>query len=251
MPRQIKYDDLPFEKVQLSGKIFMYCSKDFNVLFPIVDLIRLLRKNTIIAYTSGKGQNIIRTYGTQYNHRVVGADLRTKDDYNEVLSRVRCIFLFTNGNDTVCSNLLSFSEKNKLPLVCYSTIDNQYHFYDETHTKTNYSTPAEVIEKMYTIFDLIKVKELSDLFPEFELLEEPVTQKVSVLEESIKAIQEVTKKERKKKDLNQTKIFDPHLNKLKKMEYLRSQKNIKYDDDLETINKGMNKLNILSKFFKK
>ena len=75
MPRISKFDDIPFEKVIYSGKIFIYNSPEWNILYPIVNIIRLLKPNTIIGYKYGKGQNIIKTYGTQYFHRLIGYDL--------------------------------------------------------------------------------------------------------------------------------------------------------------------------------
>ena len=46
-------------------------------------------------------------------------------------------------------------------------------------------------------------------------------------------------------------VFDIHTSKLKKMEYIKSQRNIKFDDDLENVNKQMKKVNLFSKFMKK
>ena len=50
MPRIGKFEETCYEKIQFSGKIFMYSSLSWNVLFPIVDIIRLLKKNTIISF---------------------------------------------------------------------------------------------------------------------------------------------------------------------------------------------------------
>ena len=38
-----KYEDAVYEKVEFSGKIFMYASSSWNILFPIVDIIRILK----------------------------------------------------------------------------------------------------------------------------------------------------------------------------------------------------------------
>jgi hypothetical protein len=81
MAPRTKYEDTVYEKVEYSGKIFMYCSRSWNVLFPVVDIIRLLKPNTIISCLCGKGQQIIRGYGTQYNHRVIQTELKEKKDY--------------------------------------------------------------------------------------------------------------------------------------------------------------------------
>jgi len=60
MPRPQKFDDAPLEKVVYSGKFFFYNTPDWNVLFPIVNIIRLLREHSVITYRHGKNQNNIR-----------------------------------------------------------------------------------------------------------------------------------------------------------------------------------------------
>ena len=63
MAPRSKYDDIPFEKVNYNGKVFMYSTPGWNVLFPIVNIIRLFMKDTIISHRYGKGQTIITNYG--------------------------------------------------------------------------------------------------------------------------------------------------------------------------------------------
>jgi len=48
MGPKTKYEDTVYEKVVHSGKIFMYNSPSWNILFPVVDIIRILKKNTFL-----------------------------------------------------------------------------------------------------------------------------------------------------------------------------------------------------------
>ena len=60
MPRQTKYEEhLQLSKVKYSGKILMYNSPSWNVLFPIVEIIRKLPENSIINHIYTKNQNNI------------------------------------------------------------------------------------------------------------------------------------------------------------------------------------------------
>ena len=112
MPR-LKYEDV-YEKVEFSGKIFMYNSPTWNVLFPVVDIIRLLQKNTIIGFKYGKGQHMIRVYGTQYNHSIIGYDFKNKNDYVTNLRAVKNIFIFSDESDPIATNFINISKKNKM-----------------------------------------------------------------------------------------------------------------------------------------
>lgn len=256
MVRINKYDDSVCEKVEFSGKIFMYASRSWNVLFPIVDIIRILKANTIIAHVVGKGQNIIRMYGSQYNHRMLSYELKNKKDFFENLRTIRTIFIFSDESDTTSTNLINFAKTNKINVVCYSNLDTIYHFYNYSESKAevdkfSFKTPELVIEKMYYYFDLEHFKKYTELFDDFELIELPTENKKSVLDECIEKIKEVQVSEEKKKVY--TKLFDPHLNKLKYMEYQRSQKNMIFPDNVENIIKKQqdSQKSLLSKFFKK
>ena len=114
MPRITKFEDVFYEKPEFSGKMFMYSSLSWNVLFPIVDIIRLLKKNTIIGYKYGKGQELIKNYGPQYNHRMLGYDLKNKNDYLKNLQMVKNIFIFSDESDIIATNLLSAAKSNKI-----------------------------------------------------------------------------------------------------------------------------------------
>ena len=112
MPRQPKFEDSPFEKVVYNGKIFIYSNPDFKIHFPIVDIIRLLKKTTIIGHLYGKGQNIIKLYGSQYYHSVIGYELKTKRDYHD-LKMIKCIFIFSDLQDSTATNLLNYAKEMK------------------------------------------------------------------------------------------------------------------------------------------
>jgi len=238
MPSRLTKDDIIFEKTQFSGKIMMYNSPTWDVLFPIVDIIRLLRKNTIISTKCGKGQNIIRTYGSQYDHRILSYDFKNKDDYLKNILMVKTIFIFSDSNENFVTNLLTLAKKNKINVVCYSTIDSVYHFYDYTNDKKyNFKEPSEVVEQMYLLFEYFEVKKIAELFSDFEIIPLEDTTKKSSLEECMEALSLKNKELKEKKDkLIITKIpFDPNLAKLKKMEYERSQKNRKFDETPPTV----------------
>ena len=252
MVRVTKYEDTIYEKVEFSGKILMYCSSSWNVLFPIVDIIRGLKKNTIIAHVYCKGQQTISMYGRQYNHCVLGYDFKKKSDYIENLKAVKNIFIFSDESDRMATNLMNAAKKNKINVICYSNLDTVYHFYNNTFNgeKITLKTPVEVLDQMYNLIDLESAKKYADLFDDFEIIEESEI-KSSTLNDCIQKIKKIDLEEKQKKV--SSKLFDPHLNKLKKMEYERSQKNIVYPDSVENLNKKVisTQKTLLSRFFAK
>ena len=254
MAPRTKYEDTVYEKVEYSGKIFMYSSVSWDVLFPIVDIIRILKKNTIIGFKYGKGQQNIKLYGNQYNHCVLGYDLKNKKDYLENLKAVKNIFIFSDEQDVFATNVMNVASKNKINVICYSNIDSVYHFYDNVNNeKVELKTPAEVVEKMYIIMDLEGARKIADLFPDFEIIEEKFQNKRSSLEECAEILKETTLKEQKAKEKNFVKVYDPNLSKIKQIEYERSQRNMVYPDSVEILNKKeVNKhKSLLSRFFAK
>jgi hypothetical protein len=226
MPR-IKYEETVYEKTEYSGKIFMYCSPSWNVLYPVVDIIRILKKNTIIGFKYGKGQQMIRIYGTQYNHSVLGYDLKNKNDYLTNFKAVKNIFIFSDESDTIATNLMSTAKKNNINVICYSNLDNIYHFYKNV-LKQEFKKPSDLVDHMYDLADLEGVKKIADLFPEFEILDPPHETKNTTLDESIEIYKQSEEKIQKEKKF--VKLYDPHLSRLKQMEYERSMKNVDYND---------------------
>ena len=250
-------DESLFEIPQYWGKVFMYNSPSWNVLFPIVDIIRLFPKNTIIGHTYAKNQNTIKLYGSQYNHSVIGVDLKRKDDYLKNLKTVKFMFIFSDTSDTLANNLINYCETTKTPLICYSSFDKIYHFYEYILDKslqnkeivlqkktTQIKDPESVILKIESTQETIKLTKLDSLFPEFHVLE-PEKVLESTLDKCIEIFKETSEKEEKKK-VYSTKIpFDANFNKLKYLE--KSKKPVVYDDELPVSKPVKN----LSQFFKK
>jgi len=244
----VKYETENYEKFEFSGKVYMYTSHQWGILYPVVDIIRLFRPNTIIAHKLGNGQDIIRTYGSQYNHRVIETDLKNKNDYLLSLRMVKCIFLYTNGPDYVVTSLMNLGKKNKIPVVCYSSIDSIYHFYDTEWERLSFESPSEVIDHMYTLFDLEKVKKLAELFPDFEIVEAPVVEKTqgkSKLEKCKEILIDNQNAKQKKKELTSVKVYDQNIEKIKKME------NPSPENEVEKITNKLASTNFLSKFLNK
>jgi hypothetical protein len=240
-------DESLFEIPQYWGKVFMYNSPSWNVLFPIVDIIRLFPKNTIIAHTYAKNQNTIKLYGSQYNHSVIGVDLKRKDDYLKNLKTVKFVFIFSDTSDTLASNLINYCETTKTPLICYSSFDKIYHFYEyikDTKKTTQIKEPESVILKIESTQESIKLTKLDSLFPEFHVLE-PDQALESTLDKCIEILKDTSEKEEKKKVYSAKIPFDANFNKLKYLE--KSKKPVVYDDELPVTKPLKN----LSQFFKK
>ena len=264
MPRQIKYDEIPFEKSEYSNKVFIYNEPKWNVLFPIVELIRAFDKHTILSYKYGPGSQIIKLYN--YNHLILGYDLKNKNDYkNLITAKIKFIFIFTDSSDIVATNLINIGKTHKIPVICYSNIDHVYHFY-ENDGNLSERVSAKVIENVIQLTEYIEmvnarksVSKLAELFPEFEIIDLPEINKTAVLDDCVKLLK--IKSDSEKAKINITKKFyDPNLNKLKRMEYERNHRHDKYEDDIEDVNKAVKQMqlseqtpkkNALLKFFSK
>ena len=246
MPRLPKFEETCYEKTVFSGKIFMYSSSSWNVLFPIVNIIRILKKNTIIGHTYGKGQSIIKNYGTQYNHNVIGYDLKTKNDYLKNLLMLKNIFIFTDESDPIATNLMNVAKKNKINVICYSNLDTNYHFYIDGIDKITMKDPQTVIDKMYELNDYSDARKIAELFPDFEIIEKPENTSKSTLDECITMMQKVELEEKKNKAFTNKIYHDPVSYKLKKMEYERSQKNRTFEEKAAETHKK----SLIRSFFK-
>jgi hypothetical protein len=239
MAPRIKYDDTQLEKTTFNGKVLMYCTPGWETLYPIVDIIRLLKSNTIISFKFGKGQGIIKTYGMQYGHRVTGYQIGNKQEYIDALRMVKCVFVFTDSADSYAETFINMAKTLKILLVCYSNLDKVYHFYNND-SKINIKTAQETIDHIYTYFDLVEATKMAELFPDFEIIEAPVEEpKESVLDECLKKLKKVNLNEKIKKDSITTKVYDPNLVKIRAME--ESRKKVSYDE-------SYSKANIFSKF---
>jgi len=248
----LKFDETIFKKPEYWGKICMYNSPQWDILFPIVNLIRIFPKYMIIGHTYTKNQNNIKLYGTQYNHLLTGIDLKTKKDYIENLKTVKYIFIFSDGYDIIANNLINYCEKTKTNMVCYSDFDKMYHFYDYTDLKVQkfeFNDADSVILKMEEIKEKITLNKLDELFPELEILDcDHNETKRPVLQNCIKILKNIESTEQNKK-VHSVKIpFDANFNKLKKIE--NNRKKISYDDELP-IQKPQSTKSLISHFFKK
>ena len=214
MPRIVKYDDpIIFKKPDFWGKIMIYSGPSWNILFPIVDIIRILPKQTISTHKYAKNQNIIKLYGSQYSHFLIGIDLIKKQDFIENLKSVKFIFIFSDTQDITADNLISYCEKSKTPLICYSNLDHLYHFYNNDNI-IKFTNPEDVIKKMEEIKETDTLNKLNDLFPEFEIL--LPENKINLTLEKCLNLLNNTKQEVENKKVYTTKLpFDPNFNKLK------------------------------------
>lgn len=251
MPRTIKFqDETIFPKPNYWGKILMYNNPSWNILYPIVDIIRLLPKTTIITYKYGKNQDNIRLYGSQYNHSAVGTDLNVRSDYIESLKCVKFVFIFSDTQDSFAENLIKYCEKSRTNLICYSSLDSIYHFYEYLETDKiihKIEKPLQVIEKMQEIKERGTVNKLQELFPEFEIIERQEIKKISTLENCLIILKNTQQSEPKR--LSTRLPFDPNFNKLKKLE--DSKKRVVYDDELPVHKPLPSTKNLLANFFKK
>jgi len=249
MPKPQKYDETIFTKPVYWGKILMYNSIKWDTLYPLVDIIRILPANTIISNKYGKNQENIRLYGSQYNHNVVGCELKKNRDYINELKCVKFVFIYSDNQDTTADNLIKYCEISRTCYICYSNLDKLYHFYDFSMDKKvihELNDPQKVINLMEHINSKGLADKLQELFPEFEITEqvtEPVTTR---LQEALKIL-----KEKNKEQPQVYKIaFDANFNKLKRLE--SSKKPVVYDDELPVkCEITLKKKNNLSQFFQK
>lgn len=238
----LKFDESVFQKPNYWGKIFMYNSACWNILYPIADLIRIFPKPMIITHVYKKNQHNIKLYGSQYNHSVMGIDLKYKNDYIQNLKMVKFVFIFSDVQDPFADNIIKYCKTSKTPLICYSSIDKLYHFYDTT--KITLKDASEVILKMEEIKEKNILNKLDELFPEFEILDVPFKQE-PILENCLKILKRVTLDEEKKKVFSTKLPFDANFNKMKPR-----NKVVIHDDELP-VNRPQSTKQLLSQFFKK
>ena len=188
MPRIIKFDDTEYETSSYFTKIFMYNAPNFNNIGPIVEIIKNLPKS-IITFKYGKFQETIKIYGGQYYHSLSGLDLKNKKDYVYFSNAmIKFIFIFNNSDDPIATNLMNLAQKNKTCIICYSEIDSIYHFYDTQFEKTKYLNAIEVINKINEIKDFISFQKISELFPDLDIIPEPINNKPGSFEKCIENI---------------------------------------------------------------
>lgn len=214
MPRPIKINET-YEQVSHWSKIFMYSQPSWNNIGPIVEIIKNLNKNSIISYKYGKGQHTIRTYGTQYFHRVIGCDFKKESDYmdNIVNGLVKFIFTFSDTSDSFIKNLISVAKTYKIVLISYSNIDEYYYFYNyaiDDRVPMKIKDPLKVINSMNELNDYISFKEVVNIFPEykFDLIPEDINITSPLLERCLKILKESNNNEVIKKDKKKIQLID-------------------------------------------
>ena len=245
MPRPIKYDDGEYEAPVYFTKLFIYNAPEFNNIGPVVEIIRNLDKS-IITHKYGKNQQTILLYGSQYNHRINGIDLKNKKDYIDLLNgMVKFIFVFNNSQDSIADNLLNLAEKYKKCIICYSEIDSIYHFYDFNFQKTEYFLAIDVINKMKEINDFLAFQKIADLFPEIDIIPEPERSTSGSFERCIEILNiQRTESEIKKESKKIQKLPFSSQAKFISKKMTRPQA-VKYEDEPKP------KKNLLAQFFNK
>ena len=212
MPRQSKIIDT-YEKISFSSKLFMYVGQEWNNISPVVEIIKNLNKNSIISYKYGKGQSIIRTYGTQYFHHVMGCEFKNHSDYinNIVNGFVKFIFIFSDTSDFFTNNLVNLAKKYKIVLICYSNIDSIYHFYNYFLQENNpipIKSGIDVVSSMNQLHDYLLFKQVVDTFPDFDLIPENINNEFPVLERCLQILKDSNNTELLKKDKKKIQIVD-------------------------------------------
>jgi hypothetical protein len=104
---------------------------------------------------------------------------------------------------------------------------------------------------MYYLNDLNDVKQIADLFPEFEIIEPAPVEKNTTLEECMDLFKKAGIEEKREKEKKFVKAYDPNMSKIKHMEHERSQRNTVYPDSVENLVKIENNKHrsLLSRFF--
>jgi hypothetical protein len=227
MKKNAKYDDT-YEKTNYITKIFMYCDSSIKTLNPYVDIIAKLDP-VILLYKYGKGQQNIRTFGSQHNHRMLGCDLETKDDYikNLIKGYVKFIFIFSNSSTSFTSNLMNLAKTYKINAICCSensesTPEYVLYPYSANADPIKIKTVDSLISSIKELIEYLKLKELNNVFPEFELIpDDVVSTEQPVLTKCLQLLKETTESELQKKTDKKIQIiksfYDPNLQKVKKM----------------------------------
>lgn len=249
MPRAIKYVDEVQERVGYYTKIFMYSDNNFNNIFPIVEIIKNMQRS-IIGFKYGKGQNTIKTYGTQYWHLITGYTIKKEADYLEAIvnGNANFIFIYSDSSDYFSTNLINIAKKHSIPYICYSNLDNIYHFYNNGNSeKVTFTSAIEVIEHLEELNDYHRIVKIASLFPGIDILPEPAFEDNKCLDRCIEKIRSMNNAHSEKMNQNKPKQMSISEIKYKDREIIKRMKRevpVKYDDE------PVKKPNSISKFFK-
>ena len=114
-----------------------------------------------------------------------------------------------------------------------------YHFCDQSSERILISDPNEVVDKIKELNEVKHFEKMVELFPEFDIIPD-ISFENKNLERCMEKIRNINtsteekKRSRSTKKLNLDKpLFDPHLSKIKKINAMRADKKIKYDDEPE------------------
>ena len=238
-------EDNKYEKIKFSNKIFMYSSPEWIHEYPVVDIIKNLKSNSLINYLYGKGSVPIKKYVKQYNHRLIGCELKNKDDYISVFKKgkVDIIFIFSDSKNEIIKNLINCSKNNDILLVEYSTNDYNYHF-NEKVTKD----PVELLTEIYFA---INIKPFTESFVEFDIIPSVEVNINTNLKKCIEVIKKRDQEEQNMKEYRKIKYFDPHLKILNDHKKEIEKKNIKIEDDniSNNTNTTVQKKDFIQRFF--
>jgi hypothetical protein len=114
-------------KIKFSNKFLVYSTSEYNDSEKILSLIKSFKQHTLINYVYGKGNKYIKMYSLEYNHRLLGCELKDRDDFVYLKKgKVECIFVFFPDSYEEQSvtkiNLKNFAKINKIPY--YENITN-------------------------------------------------------------------------------------------------------------------------------
>ena len=104
MPRISKIED-NYEKIPFWTKLFIYCGESWNNIGPVVEILRNIKRSNI-SYKYGKGQHFIKTYGSHYNHNVIGCDFKNNEDYVKNILKGYVKFVDRSVGGFVVENVL-------------------------------------------------------------------------------------------------------------------------------------------------
>ena len=184
----------------------MYSDLNWDNIEPIVEIIRNLEPS-IISYKYGKGQMAIKNYSKSYNHRLIGYDFKTQKDYliNIIRGLVKFIIIYSDSESVFTSNLINLAKEYSLVTICYSNFDREYYFYNYSLNSVNpepikMKTALEVVSGMKQMSEYISFKQVVDVFPEFNLIPEEISNEQPILEKCLIALKESNTNEQNKKD---------------------------------------------------
>jgi hypothetical protein len=233
-----------YEKIKFSSKVFIYKSPEWKNEGAIIEIMRNLKKHSIISFKYGKGNNVIRTYGEQYSHRLIGQNFNKKEDYIQNLNKfVQAVFIFNDTPNTFVENLITFCELHKKPLI---TFENYHYVFNNNQFKTAQEV-LEEIENSQTLNQFANA--FNDLFV---VTEEPKETSMTNLEKCRILLNQRDKEIKEQNELHKIKIYDPNEKNTMKILYKHKKehekKNLVLPDDIHyPLDGSLNYANFIKK----